>query len=100
MKRFTFDEVTEFNDFFSGNNTEVTDAIVKGIREAIADKRKVADVFELGFTEEDNFFEVSLPQSEWPTALGACMNKYEEAERYDDAIDTYTLLKQVKEEYE
>ena len=93
MKRFTFDEVTDFSDFFSGNNHEVTDAIVEGIKEAIEAEEDEAELFELGFDEEDDFFEVSLEKGEWPQALSACMNKYEEAERYDDVIEAYELLK-------
>ena len=93
MKRFTFDQVTDFSDFFSGDNHEVTDAIVAGIKKAMESNKKIADVFELGFDEEDNFFEVQLPLSEWPQALSACMTKYEDAERYDDVIDTFELLK-------
>lgn len=97
MKRFTFDQVTDFSDFFSGDNHEVTDAIVEGIKEAIESKKKTAQCFELGFTEEDDFFEVELPLSEWPQALSACMSKYEEAERYDNVLDAYELLKKATE---
>ena len=42
-------------------------------------------------------FEVSLEKGEWPQALSACMNKYEQAERYDDVIEAYTLLKKATE---
>ena len=97
MRRFTFDEVTDFSTFFDGDNPEVTDAIIKGIKEAIEKGKDEAELFELGFNEEDDFFEVQLPKSEWPQALSACMNKYEEAERYDDVIDTFNLLKQATE---
>ena len=97
MKRFTFDEVTDFSDFFSGDNQEVTDAIVDGIREAYNNGSEEAELFELGFTEEDDFFEVCLPTSEWEQALSKCLEKYENVERYDDVIDTYTLLEKVKE---
>ena len=93
MKRFTFDEVTDFSDFFSGNNHEVTDAIVEGIKEAIEAEQEEAELFELGFHEEDDFFEVSLQKDEWPQALSACMTKYENAEMYDQVIDTFELLK-------
>ena len=93
MKRFTFDEVTDFSTFFSGNNSEITDAIVEGIKEAIEAEKEEAELFELGFNEEDDFFEVSLEKGEWPQALSACMTKYEKAERYDDVIDTFQLLK-------
>lgn len=95
MRRFTFDEVADFDNFFSGDNPEVTDAIVLGIREAMENNRDTADCFELGFNENDDFFEVSLPKSEWTQALNACLGKYENAEQYDDVIDTYQLLKKV-----
>lgn len=95
MKRFTFDEVTDFSEFFTGDNHEVTAAIVEGIREAVKNKKKIADCFELGFDEEDEFFEVQLPKSEWPQALSACMTKYEDAEMYDEVIDVFELLKEV-----
>ena len=97
MKRFTFDEITDFSSFFNGNNPEITDAIVEGIREAMDANKNEADLFELGFNEEDDFFEVSLEKGEWSQALSACMNKYEQAERYDDVIEAYTLLKKATE---
>ena len=97
MKRFTFDEVTDFSTFFSGNNHEVTDAIFEGIKEAIEAGVEEAELFELGFHEEDDFFEVSLAKDEWPQALSACMNKYEEAEMYDQVIDAFELLKKATE---
>ena len=93
MKRFTFDEVTEFDQFFSGNNPEITDAIIEGISEAIASGSDEADLFELGFDEEDDFYTVSLEKTEWPQALSACMSKYEDEERYDEVLDAYELLK-------
>ena len=93
MRRFTFDEVTDFSTFFDGDNPEVTDAIIKGIKEAIEKGKDEAELFELGFNEEDDFFEISLEKGEWPQALSACMTKYEKAERYDDVIEAYELLK-------
>lgn len=93
MKRFTFDEVTEFDTFFSGDNPEITDAIIEGIGKAIEEGLEEAELFELGFDEEDDFYTVSLEKGEWPQALNACMNKYEDSERYDDVLDAYELLK-------
>ena len=93
MRRYTFDEETDFSRFFDGDNPEVTDAIIKGIREAIEKGKDVAELFELEFNEEDDFFEISLEKGEWPQALSACMTKYEKAERYDDVLDAYELLK-------
>lgn len=93
MKRFTFDEVTEFDTFFSGDNPEITDAIIEGIGKAIEEGLEEAELFELGFDEEDDFYTVSLEKGEWPQALSACMSKYEDSERYDDVLDAYELLK-------
>ena len=59
MKRFTFDEVTDFSDFFSGNNHEVTDAIVEGIKEAIEAEKDEAELFDYSarkFTYEHSAF--------------------------------------------
>lgn len=95
MKQFNFDTAEDFENFFTGRNLEVADAITEGIRLAVRAKKKNADLFEVSFDGDDTFFEIGLPESEWPVALSNCMTHYEEAERFDDVIDTYTLLKEV-----
>ena len=95
MKQFNFDSPEQFETFFTGRNLEVADAITEGIRVAVKAKKKNADLFEVSFDGDDNYFEIGLPLSEWPVALNNCLNHYEEAERYDDAIDTFQLLKEV-----
>ena len=97
MKQFNFDTPEQFESFFTGRNLEVADAITEGIRVAVKAKKKNADLFEVSFDGDDNYFEIGLPLSEWPVALNNCLNHYEEAERYDDAIDTFQLLKEVTE---
>ena len=97
MKQFNFDTPEDFESFFSGRNLEVADAIAEGIRLAVNAKKKNADLFEVSFDGDDNYFEIGLPLSEWPVALNNCLNHYQEAERYDDAIDTFQLLKEVTE---
>ena len=97
MKQFNFETPAEFENFFTGRNLEVADAITDGIRVAVKAKKRNADLFEISFDGDENYFEIGLPISEWPVALSNCMNHYEEAERFDDAIDTYQLLKEVTE---
>jgi hypothetical protein len=46
----------------------------------------------------DGSFEISLPKKEWITALENCLKHYEEWEHSDDAIDTFLLLKTLKDE--
>ena len=95
MKQFNFETPEEFANFFTGRNLEVADAITEGIRIAVKNKKKNADLFEISFEGDENYFEIELPLSEWPVALNSCLKHYEEAERFDDAIDTFQLLKEV-----
>ena len=97
MKQFTFETPEEFDAFFTGKNVQVTEAIIDGIRVAIEAKKKHADLFEVTFEGADTAFDISLPSTEWPQALAKCLEIYEQAEMYDDAIDTYQLIKQVSD---
>lgn len=97
MRQFTFETPEEFDAFFTGKNVEVTEAIIDGIRVAIEAKKKHADLFEVTFEGADTAFDISLPSTEWPKALAKCLEIYEQAEMYDDAIDTYQLIKQVSD---
>ena len=95
MKQFIFESPQEFDAFFTGENLKVTEAITEGIRLAVQAKKKHADLFEVSFEGGDTAFDISLPSSEWPQALAKCLEIYEQEEMYDDAIDTYQLMKQV-----
>ena len=99
MKQFNFNTPEEFEKFFTGRNLQVADAITEGIRIAVKAKKKNADLFEVSFDGDDNYFEIALPLNEWPIALNNCLNHYQEAERFDDAIDTFQLLKEVTENH-
>jgi len=95
MKQFVFETPEEFDAFFNGKNLKVTEAITDGIRVAVQAKKKQADLFEISFEGGDTAFDISLPSSEWPQALAKWLEIYEQEEMYDDAIDTYQLMKQV-----
>ena len=97
MRQFTFETPEEFDAFFTGKNVQVTEAIIDGIRVAIEAKKKHADLFEVTFEGADTAFDISLPSTEWPQTLAKCLEIYEQAEMYDDAIDTYQLIKQVSD---
>ena len=45
----------------------------------------------------DTTFEISLTSKEWITALENCLKHYSEWEMGDEAIDTYLLIKELKE---
>ena len=66
MRQFNFDTPEQFQSFFTGRNLEVADAITEGIRVAVRSKKKEAELFEVSFDGDDNYFEIGLPSSEWP----------------------------------
>jgi hypothetical protein len=97
MRQFVFETPEEFDAFFTGKNVQVTEAITDGIRVAVQARKKHADLFEVTFEGADTAFDISLPSTEWPQALAKCLEIYEQEEMYDDAIDTYQLIKQVSD---
>jgi len=97
MKQFVFESPQEFDAFFTGENLKVTEAITEGIRLAVQAKKRHADLFEVSFEGGNTAFDISLPSMEWPQALSKCLEIYEQKEMYDDAIDTYQLIKQISD---
>ena len=98
MKQFVFESPQEFDAFFTGENLKVTEAITEGIRLAVQAKKRHADLFEVSFEGGDTAYDISLPSTEWPQALAKCLEFYEQSQLYDDAIDTYQLIKQLSDE--
>ena len=45
----------------------------------------------------DTSFEISLTSKEWIIALENCLKHYEEWEMSDEAIDTFLLIKELKD---
>lgn len=97
MRQFVFESPKEFSAFFSGKNVKITDAITSGIRVAVKARKKHADLFEVSFEGGDTAYDISLPSTEWPQALAKCLEFYEQSQLYDDAIDTYQLIKQLSD---
>ena len=98
MRQFVFENPQEFSTFFSGKNVKITNAITAGIRVAVKARKKHADLFEVSFEGGDTAYDISLPSTEWPQALAKCLEFYEQSQLYDDAIDTYQLIKQLSDE--
>ena len=97
MRKLHFENTHEFETLFKSKNQEITDAIVEGIQEAINSKKKSAHLFEITFDEADMSYEISLPSSQWNTALTSCLEHYEQLQESDKAIDTYLLRKKITE---
>lgn len=91
-----FESTSEFETLFKSHTLKVTNAIVQGIEEAMQDKKKTAQLFELTFSDADMVYEITLPSSQWPQALQSCLDHYHELQMADEQIDTWKLLEAAK----
>lgn len=97
MKHYNFETTDQFEDLFRGESPEITDAMVESISEAHSFQKENADMFSITFGDMDIAYEITLPRPQWANALEKCLDNYHTWESSDKAIDTYLLLKEVKE---
>ena len=97
MRILNFESLEDFKGVFANNNREITDAIVESIQDAHNFHKVSAEMFSISFGEEDLAYEISLPKDQWETALKKCLDNYHNWECSDKAIDTYLILKQIRE---
>jgi hypothetical protein len=98
MKRLEIDSLEELEAMFKEKSVEMTDAIRESIQEAYDSKKRTALLFEIQIEGVENAFEISITRKEWIIALENCLRHYEEWEHGDDALDTYLLIKKLKDE--
>lgn len=96
MVKLHFTSTDEFETLFKNKSIKVTDAIVKGVQDAMQGGKKSAPLFEISFEDVDSLYEISLPQSQWVSALEHCLDYYHKEEMSDAAIDTWKLLEAAK----
>lgn len=98
MKRLEIESLDELEAMFKNKSVEMTDAIKQSIQEAYDGNKKTALLFEIQIEGVENAFEISVTKKEWIIALENCLKHYEEWEHSDDAIDTFLLIKTLKDE--
>lgn len=96
MKKIHLKNTSEFENLFKNKTLKITDHIVEGISDAMEQNIKVADLFEVSFEGEEMVYEISLPQSQWATALQSCLDIYHKEGLSDECIDTWKLLETAK----
>lgn len=97
MVKLHFKDPSEFNSLFKSKTEKVTDAIVLGIEKAILDKRKTADLFEITFYECEEAYIISLPRTQWNTAISSCLDFYHKNNcNPDKSIDTWKISEILK----
>ena len=97
MKKLQIQSLDELDSIFKKESVDMTNNIKQSIQQAFDTKKKTALLFEIEFDQMDTCFEISITTKEWIPALENCLRHYEQWEMGDDAIDTYLLLKQLKQ---
>ena len=97
MRKIQIESLQELEQIFREKSVDMTNNIREGIEEAMKNKKKTALLFEIELDGMDTTFEISLTSKEWITALENCLKHYSEWEMGDEAIDTYLLIKELKE---
>jgi hypothetical protein len=97
MRKLQIESLEELEGIFREKSVDMTNNIREGIAEAMKNKKKTALLFEIELDGMDTTFEISLTSKEWITALENCLKHYSEWEMGDEAIDTYLLIKELKE---
>jgi hypothetical protein len=97
MKKLQIESIAELETIFKEKSVDMTTNIKNSIQEAFTKKKKTAILFEIEVDGMDTSFEISITVKEWIVALENCLKHFEEWEMGDDAIDTYLLIKELKE---
>jgi len=91
-----FNTTDEFEGLFKRKSLAVTRSIISGIEKAMQKNKRTAPLFEITFEQADNMFEISLPKSQWVTALESCLEHLAAEELPDEQIDCWKLLEAAK----
>jgi hypothetical protein len=97
MRKLEIESLEELEAIFRERSVDMTNNIREGIEEAMKAKKRTAILFEIFMEGMDTSFEISLSKKEWIIALENCLKHYSEWEMGDEAIDTYLLIKELKE---
>lgn len=96
MRKMHFENTNEFERVFKKKDEEVTDAIAEAIQEALEGKKKTAYLFQVSFEDAEMSYEITLPSTQWETALKTCLEHYTQIDASDKAIEVYLMQKQIK----
>jgi hypothetical protein len=96
MVKLHFNTTDEFEVLFKRKSLSVTRSIIQGIEDAMQKSKRTAPLFEITFKQADNMFEISLPKSQWVTALESCLEHLAAEELPDEQIDCWKLLEAIK----
>lgn len=98
MKTYTYSTIEEFEEAYQDSAVlaEHSREMVKAISEGFEKGTKEVEVFAIDIEHLNEFYVVKSKASEWEFALESCLRHLEKVGAVDDAIDTYELIKKIK----
>lgn len=96
MVKLHFNSTEEFESLFKTKTLSVTRSIISGIETAMQGGKRTAKLFEITFDQVEMMYEISLPKSQWQTALENCLEHLHKEHLADEEIDCWKLLEAVK----
>lgn len=98
MKELTFSNYEEFTKFLELEHLQVNLDIVKAIDTAIKNSQEEAEIYRLRFYDQMYDFDITLPKNLWEKKLKECTDRFSDLGMYDQAIDTFNIIKLINKE--
>jgi hypothetical protein len=92
---FEFDTVEEF-DKLTSEKVTICNCLLSAVQTGLNENNIQPVLFEITVKDSDYTYEIYLDRSEWPSGLQTCLEVYTASNKFDEAIDAYNLLKEVK----
>lgn len=97
MTEFEFATIEEVGDTLQ-NSPDFCKVSYREIKRSFEENKEVANICVIKILLSFSEYKIALHKKSWHKALSACLKVFEESEEYDYAIDTYILMKQIKQE--
>jgi len=97
MRELTFESSEDFRNSFVGEAIKYSLEATDSIEEAFREGQKEAKLFQIAIEDVDYTFQIVVPKKDWLTVLEAAFERFQEADMVDRTIDTWTLIRDIKE---
>lgn len=97
MRELTFKSSESFRNAFVKNSLRYSEEAVDRIEDAFGANKKEAKLFRIEIEDVDYTFEIVIPKKDWLDVLHMAFERFQEANMVDRTIDTWTLIRDLKE---
>jgi len=96
---FEFETIEEF-DKFSTDKVTICNCLLSAVRTGLQEKNIQPVLFEVTAKDSNYTYEIYLDRKEWSSGLQTCLDVYTASDKFNEAIDAYSLLEELKAEVE